>query len=210
MLRQTAVPTVLDSYYLLTLGSYRAFYILNWIVRAADPAEHHFDPIAFTFGVIQTALYVDFAWVYYTRQRVKLRAGGVVDDQDLGRGWLVGRLTGKHRDLDEEAGGEGDGQLTLDGGGRRNENGGARSAAAAGGKWGKRGISVSADDTLHEEDQRPLTDPGAFEDLSDEEDAAEIEVPTHKGASSSSASHSPALPHEDEARNEWADSKSSP
>jgi hypothetical protein len=33
LLRQTTVPTVIDSYYLLALGSYRGFYILNWIHR---------------------------------------------------------------------------------------------------------------------------------------------------------------------------------
>ncbi len=41
LLRQTTVPTVIDSGYILTLGSYRAFYILNWIVRFAK--ERHFD-----------------------------------------------------------------------------------------------------------------------------------------------------------------------
>lgn len=61
LLRQTTVPTVIDSFYLITLGSYRAFYILNWILRLAT--EHHVDAIAFVFGIIQTALYIDFAWV---------------------------------------------------------------------------------------------------------------------------------------------------
>lgn len=71
LLRQTTVPTVIDSGYILTLGAYRAFYILNWIVRLASK-EHHFEWRAVLFGVIQTAFYVDFAWVYWTRQRVKV------------------------------------------------------------------------------------------------------------------------------------------
>src|SRR5271163_1171757 len=84
LLRQTTVPTVIDSFYLLTLGSYRAFYVLNWIVRYASSDRNHFpETEAVIFGVIQTAFYVDFAWVYYTRQRVKLRNGGIVDSEDL-------------------------------------------------------------------------------------------------------------------------------
>ncbi|MCJ1470879.1 hypothetical protein MMC07_009526 [Pseudocyphellaria aurata] len=132
LLRQTTVPTVIDSFYLLTLGSYRAFYILNWIVRAAQ--EHRVDVIAVIFGIIQTAFYVDFAWVYWTRQRVKLRNGGVVDSDDLSRGWLLRRLLGRHGgSLDEE-----------DRVGNENPAAGPRESSR--GKWGPRGISVSADD----------------------------------------------------------------
>jgi ER lumen protein retaining receptor len=92
LLRQTTVPTVIDSYYLVTLGSYRALYILNWLVRGFGP-EKHWDPIPDFFGVVQTALYVDFAWVYYSRQRVKLRNGGIVDSDDFRKGWLLRGLT---------------------------------------------------------------------------------------------------------------------
>src|ERR1700761_8528148 len=133
LLRQTTVPTVIDSYYLAFLGSYRAFYILNWIVRAANKGpERWLDPIATVFGVVQTALYIDFAWVYYSRQRVKLRAGGIVDSDDLERGWLVGRFVGKHRDLDDDA------PADVESGIGRNKSN----------RWGARGISVSADDDL--------------------------------------------------------------
>lgn len=156
LLRQTTVPTVIDSYYLVCLGSYRAFYILNWITRAADSDEHYFDPISVIFGVIQTALYIDFAWVYWTRQRVKLRGGGVVDSDDLRRGWLVGRLVGKHSDLED-----------LD----EEEAPGATGSGSSSNKrgWGRRGISVSADQGLRGEDAQPLTNPDAFEDLDDDE-----------------------------------------
>ena len=57
LLRQTSIPTVLDSYYLVTLGSYRFFYILNWIYRAAT--EDSFEGALVTsavFGIVQTAL----------------------------------------------------------------------------------------------------------------------------------------------------------
>lgn len=167
LLRQTTVPTVLDSYYLVALGTYRALYILNWITRYAQ--EKHVDPTSWTWGIIQTALMVDFAWVYYTRQRVKLRHGGVVDSEDLGRGWLVGRFTGrKSVDFDFDA-----------------EEGGAPRRAAQDERpknaWGRRGISVSADEDVKGAPRRkspgngrsgpesqPLTDPAAFEDDSDD------------------------------------------
>ncbi|QKX53532.1 uncharacterized protein TRUGW13939_00611 [Talaromyces rugulosus] len=115
LLRQTTVPTVIDSYYLITLGSYRALYILNWIVRYFTE-NHYWDPIADIFGVVQTLLYIDFAWVYYSRQRVKLRGGGVVDSEDLQRSWFVGKILNsravrtrtqeEEEPLDPEAGGE--------------------------------------------------------------------------------------------------------
>ncbi|KAL1304046.1 hypothetical protein AAFC00_000483 [Neodothiora populina] len=179
LLRQTSVPTVLDSFYLATLGSYRFFYLLNWIVRAAttkhittvDPIF----PISVLFGIVQTLLYVDFAWVYWTRQRVKLRYGGVVDGEDLGRGWLVGRLLGRGRgardaavdEEDERFIGQEEGIVRPSGPPRQQSN-----------SWGPRGISVSADEgVLDAEDgsagksMHGLTDPAAFEDDEAENDA---------------------------------------
>ena len=184
LLRQTTVPTVIDSYYLLTLGSYRAFYILNWIVRVASE-KGYWDPISWIFGVVQTALYLDFAWIYWTRQRVKLRGGGIVDSEDLSRGWLVRRLIGRERqDLEDEErraalnDAESPGNGSARSGTRRTHN-----------KWGRRGISVSADEGLAEADDQTsrkqdakgyaghgqndsdgLADPSAFEDDSDAAD----------------------------------------
>ncbi|TQW00216.1 protein-ER retention receptor [Cordyceps javanica] len=138
LLRQTTVPTVIDSFYLLALGSYRALYCLNWFLRMFDELKP--EAISVIFGIIQTALYADFAWVYYTRQRVKLRGGGVVDADDLRNGWLVQRIFGRtlghhNEEHDEEAG--------LD----HNEQRGSRP------KWGSRGISVSADDGVFEDEE---------------------------------------------------------
>ncbi|KAM3086142.1 hypothetical protein ACMFMG_000282 [Clarireedia jacksonii] len=141
LLRQTSVPTVLDSYYLVTLGIYRFLYLLNWIEKSLDINDHSLNWISVICGIIQTAFYIDFAWVYYSRQRVKLRNGGVVDTDDLGRGWLVGRVLGsKHivasQDDDEDE--EGDVEANPRQGKKRAKNT----------KWGARGISVSADDDL--------------------------------------------------------------
>ena len=137
LLRQTSVPTVIDSGYIIFLGSYRALYILNWILRYANKDETNPDWRAVIFGIVQTALYVDFAWVYWTRQRVKLRNGGIVDQDDMSRGFLVGKLFGRAGgDVDEESGQNG------------GDVNGSTVPQATRGRWGKRGISVSADEDL--------------------------------------------------------------
>lgn len=124
LLRHTQIPTVITSYYLLALGLYRALYIPNWIVRALDPGDGFFEPIAVIFGIIQTLLYIDFAWIYYRRQRVKIRENGAVLDGDdfvsggLVLGWLIGKKSGST-------------------GGRQ-----------TGGGWRGGGLSVSADEEV--------------------------------------------------------------
>lgn len=172
LLRQTTVPTVLDSFYLVTLGGYRFLYVLNWCVRAAqDPG--YADPTSWVWGTIQTALFIDFAWVYWTRQRVKLRKGGVVDSEDLRQGWLVGRFVGRKSldfDYDEEEAASGD-----------------QTTPAPKNTWGRRGISVSADEGVLDREtapprrnlgggqtgpeSQPLADPAAFDDDSDDDGA---------------------------------------
>ncbi|KAJ4394066.1 hypothetical protein N0V93_003283 [Gnomoniopsis smithogilvyi] len=153
LLRQTTVPTVIDSYYLLALGLYRGLYVLNWINRELDITDTKPKPVQVIFGLIQTALYVDFAWVYYTRQRVKLRSGGLVDADDMRQSWLLRRIFGKHVDRDS-AGANGDDEESAPalgvGGGR---NGAPRRSA-----WGKRGISVSADDGTLAGEGRPYSE----------------------------------------------------
>lgn len=142
LLRQTTVPTVIDSYYLVTLGSYRALYLLNWMVRGFGP-EHFWDPIADVFGVIQTFLYIDFAWVYYSRQRVKLRNGCLIDSDDIQKSWFVGSL------LNSRMTGSVDEERPLDGDARGLING--RRSRTTANRWGARGISVSADDPVEED-----------------------------------------------------------
>ncbi|KKK19029.1 hypothetical protein P175DRAFT_0426454 [Aspergillus ochraceoroseus IBT 24754] len=141
LLRQTTVPTVIDSYYLLMLGSYRGLYIINWIVRAVRP-EHYVDWISIVFGVIQTAFYIDFAWVYYSRQRVKLRNGGVVDSEDFRNSWLVNKVFNVRRRQSED-----DEEQRLHEADQGEEHGGSEHQPRNN-RWGARGISVSADDTL--------------------------------------------------------------
>ncbi|KAJ5574350.1 uncharacterized protein N7459_008777 [Penicillium hispanicum] len=160
LLRQTTVPTVIDSYYLVALGSYRAFYILNWLVRGFG-SEKFWDPIALIFGIVQTAFYVDFAWVYYSRQRVKLRNGGVVDSEDYSNSWLVNRVInfrrGGRASTDEEQ------NLRDDEDGRPSNN-----------RWGARGVSVAADDTLEHAGHSPNGGDDELEGIleDDEEEAS--------------------------------------
>jgi ER lumen protein retaining receptor len=178
LLRQTTVPTVIDSFYLVTLGSYRAFYILNWIYRAFTSSKP--DAISVIFGIVQTAFYIDFAWVYWTRQRVKLRGGGVVDADDMRKSWLVNRAikpNGQIPEDDVEAGDEETNGQTP----RPDTN-----------RWGARGISISADDTLQDHDKGkrvvrgsgstpeadPMLSPDAFEDIDD--DVPELDEPSNK------------------------------
>ncbi|KAI9669270.1 MAG: hypothetical protein M1829_005148 [Trizodia sp. TS-e1964] len=130
LLRQTTVPTVIDSFYLVTLGSYRALYLLNWIYKYSMDGTH--DTVAIIFGIIQTALYADFAWVYWTRQRVKLRNGGIVDSDDLSRSWLVRLFLGRAAATSDV---ENSANANHPPGRARNDGG-----------WGARGISVSADE----------------------------------------------------------------
>jgi hypothetical protein len=149
LLRQTTVPTVITSFYIVFLGSYRALYLVNWIVRAAGGDTP--DGVSVIFGIIQTALYADFAWVYWTRQRVKLRNGGVVDADDLRRGWLLNRIFGRNAEADDDE--ENSPALGGAGGanGRNGHVGGLRGAPRA--KWGARGISVSADEGVLDHDE---------------------------------------------------------
>ena len=155
LLRQTTVPTVITSFYIVFLGSYRALYLINWFMRELDTNDRKPNPVSIIFGLIQTALYVDFAWVYWTRQRVKLRNSSVVDADDLRRGWLLSRIFGnKHiaQDDDEES------APAL------GRGGGIANRGASRAKWGSRGISVSADDGVLEH-EGSLEEHGVTDDV---------------------------------------------
>lgn len=161
LLRQTTVPTVIDSFYLVTLGSYRAFYFPNWIIRWAT--EGHFDPIAVIFGLIQSILYIDFAYVYWTRQRVKLRGGAIVDSDDMSKGWLVNRVLaltgGRANSIDEAEEGTARNRFRPIHSDDHDEDGQengiiAPQPRAPHNRWGARGISIAADDTLEEHSRK--------------------------------------------------------
>ncbi|KDQ56376.1 hypothetical protein JAAARDRAFT_70678 [Jaapia argillacea MUCL 33604] len=65
MLQRTGEAETITTHYLAALGAYRALYIPNWIYRYFS--EGYIDPIAVTAGIVQTGLYLDFFYVYFTK-----------------------------------------------------------------------------------------------------------------------------------------------
>ncbi|KAI9310615.1 er lumen protein retaining receptor, variant [Dichotomocladium elegans] len=65
MLQQTGEAETITTHYLFALGAYRALYLFNWVYRYG--MEGHTDWIAWVAGLIQTALYSDFFYLYYTK-----------------------------------------------------------------------------------------------------------------------------------------------
>lgn len=65
MLQRTGEAETITTHYLFALGLYRTLYIPNWLYRYF--AEHYVDPIPWLAGTIQTILYSDFFWIYYTK-----------------------------------------------------------------------------------------------------------------------------------------------
>lgn len=67
MLQRTGEAETITTHYLFALGLYRALYIPNWIWRFAVETNYHVDYIAIIAGLIQTVMYADFFWIYYTK-----------------------------------------------------------------------------------------------------------------------------------------------
>ncbi|KAF7726866.1 endoplasmic reticulum retention protein [Apophysomyces ossiformis] len=65
MLQRTGEAETITTHYLFALGAYRALYIFNWIYRYST--EGYTEWVAWIAGLLQTALYSDFFYVYYTR-----------------------------------------------------------------------------------------------------------------------------------------------
>lgn len=65
MLQRTGEAETITTHYLAALGAYRALYIPNWIYRYFS--EGVVDPIAVTAGLVQTGLYLDFFYIYFTK-----------------------------------------------------------------------------------------------------------------------------------------------
>ncbi|KAJ3068389.1 endoplasmic reticulum retention protein [Podochytrium sp. JEL0797] len=65
-LTRTGEAETITSHYLFALGAYRGLYLLNWIYRAFVEG-HHIEIIAVLAGLVQTGLYCDFFYVYFTK-----------------------------------------------------------------------------------------------------------------------------------------------
>ncbi|WFD04884.1 endoplasmic reticulum retention protein [Malassezia vespertilionis] len=77
LLQRLGEAETITTHYIFALGAYRALYILNWIYRyvalcTSDASlmfepKHHFDYITFVAGLVQTGLYADFFYIYFTK-----------------------------------------------------------------------------------------------------------------------------------------------
>jgi len=65
LLQRTGEAETITTHYLAALGAYRALYIPNWILRYWT--EGNVDVIAVLAGLVQTGLFADFFYVYFTR-----------------------------------------------------------------------------------------------------------------------------------------------
>ena len=65
MVQRTGEAETITTHYLFALGIYRALYIPNWIWRYY--VNNYTDPIAVLAGIVQTALYCDFFYIYWTK-----------------------------------------------------------------------------------------------------------------------------------------------
>jgi len=73
MISKTGEAESITSHYLFAQGMYRAFYIANWVYRYHY--ESYYDMIAIVAGVLQTILYLDFFYLYFT----KVTKGGKIE-----------------------------------------------------------------------------------------------------------------------------------
>ena len=65
IVQTTGECETITSHYLFALGAYRAMYIPNWIYKFWMNEKVHW--ISVVAGLIQTALYSDFFWIYYQK-----------------------------------------------------------------------------------------------------------------------------------------------
>lgn len=65
MLQRTGSAENITTHYIFALGIYRALYIPNWAYRYFF--EGKFDYIAVFAGILQTVVYSDFFYIYYTK-----------------------------------------------------------------------------------------------------------------------------------------------
>ena len=66
MLQRTGEADTITTHYLFALGAYRALYIPNWLYRFFVEGRP-FEANSTIAGIIQTLLYSDFFYIYYTK-----------------------------------------------------------------------------------------------------------------------------------------------
>lgn len=65
VLQRTGEAENITTHYIFALGLYRALYIPNWFYRYFF--ENRFDGVSILAGILQTAIYSDFFYIYYTK-----------------------------------------------------------------------------------------------------------------------------------------------
>ncbi|KAF8468380.1 ER lumen protein retaining receptor-domain-containing protein [Kalaharituber pfeilii] len=65
MVQRTGEAETITTHYIFALGVYRALYIPNWLWRYF--VDGYKDPIAVLAGCVQTLLYMDFFYIYWTK-----------------------------------------------------------------------------------------------------------------------------------------------
>lgn len=66
LLQKTGEAETITTHYLMALGAYRGLYLLNWLWRIMFD-ERWPEVIVVLAGILQTALYSDFFYIYYKR-----------------------------------------------------------------------------------------------------------------------------------------------
>lgn len=67
MLQRTGEAETITTHYLFALGIYRALYIPNWLYRWLTESPSKLNWQAVLAGLVQTVLYSDFFYIYYTK-----------------------------------------------------------------------------------------------------------------------------------------------
>ncbi|CEP08683.1 hypothetical protein [Parasitella parasitica] len=67
MLQRTGEAETITTHYIFALGAYRTLYLFNWIYRYYFEEGYTVDWIASVAGLLQTALYSDFFYIYYIK-----------------------------------------------------------------------------------------------------------------------------------------------
>jgi ER lumen protein retaining receptor len=71
MLQRTGEAETITTHYLFALGAYRALYIPNWIYKGW--MRQDVDGVAVVAGIVQTVLYSDFFYIYWTKYALRRR-----------------------------------------------------------------------------------------------------------------------------------------
>ncbi|KAJ9064948.1 hypothetical protein DSO57_1025005 [Entomophthora muscae] len=82
MLTRKGEADSITFHYLFALGAYRGLYIFNWIYRYYENSYYH--PYTIMAGIVQTALFGDFFYIYVNKDKYLAAAIRLADDPNEG------------------------------------------------------------------------------------------------------------------------------